>query len=147
MHIIDCAADSQRPAIRSLLRSAHLPVDDLDRAAIEFWTARHAGELVGVVGVERLDNYGLLRSLAVSAGRRGSGLGQALVRVAEEHARARGLAGLVLLTTTAATFFARRGYVVIPRADAPEAVKRSAEFASICPASAVCMEKSWSDAG
>ena len=59
----------------------------------------------------------------------------------------RGVADLVLLTTTAAPFFAKRGYTVIERRDAPAPVQHSAEFATICPASATCMLKRWSSIG
>jgi amino-acid N-acetyltransferase len=48
---------------------------------------------------------------------------------------------LVLLTQTAQSFFERLGYGVIDRALSPEAVRTSAEFRSLCPASAVCMTK------
>jgi amino-acid N-acetyltransferase len=57
-------------------------------------------------------------------------------------ARADGARQLVLLTETAQPFFVQLGYQVIERDDAPGEVKRSAEFASLCPASAVCMTKS-----
>jgi amino-acid N-acetyltransferase len=47
----------------------------------------------------------------------------------------------VLLTQTAEVFFANRGYRRIGRADAPQAVQASAEFRSLCPASAVAMSR------
>jgi amino-acid N-acetyltransferase len=47
----------------------------------------------------------------------------------------------VLLTQTAATYFAARGYAPIPRAQAPAAVQASAEFTSLCPPSSTCMVK------
>ena len=48
----------------------------------------------------------------------------------------------MLLTTTAASFFAKRGYRPLARDEAPAAVRATAEFRSICPASATCMGKS-----
>jgi N-acetylglutamate synthase-like GNAT family acetyltransferase len=47
----------------------------------------------------------------------------------------------VLLTETAETFFRRLGYTVIERDQAPSAVASSAEFRTLCPATAVCMTK------
>ena len=84
----------------------------------------------------------LLRSLAVRDGERGRGIGEQLVGAIEARAAMLGLQQLVLLTETAAPFFARRGYVAITRDLAPPAVQHSAEFRSICPASATCMIKS-----
>lgn len=131
----------ERVALRALLRGNALPVDDIDSAGIDFLVAVADDQVLGVVGLERFGDAGLLRSLAVSADRRGTGLGGALVRAVEEAARTQGLAQLVLLTQTAAPFFAARGYTVIERGAAPAAVRRSAEFASLCPASATCMAK------
>jgi amino-acid N-acetyltransferase len=44
-----------------------------------------------------------------------------------------------LLTTTAAPFFTRFGFTSAARDAAPAALRATAEFASLCPASAVCM--------
>jgi amino-acid N-acetyltransferase len=76
---------------------------------------------------------------------RNRGLGLRLVRRLELEAEASGLKCLVLLTQTAESFFARLGYSLIDRAAAPDSVKASAEFRSLCPASAVCMTKPLAD--
>ena len=55
-------------------------------------------------------------------------------------ARGRGRA-LVLLTLTAVSFFERQGYRVIDRRSVPDDVQATAEFKSLCPASAICMAK------
>lgn len=134
------AADAR--GIRTLLVDSGLPVDDLDSAAIAFFVASDDRRVDGVVGVEAFGGAGLLRSLAVAPAQRGSGLGRALVATAESYARdAAGLRELVLLTTTAAAFFEAHGYARIAREAAPPAVQASAEFRSICPASATCMHK------
>jgi len=44
-----------------------------------------------------------------------------------------------LLTTTAADYFAAFGFVPVERAAVPEPIRESAEFASLCPASAAVM--------
>jgi amino-acid N-acetyltransferase len=46
------------------------------------------------------------------------------------------------LTETAEGFFRGLGYHVIDRGYVIEELKQSAEFRSLCPASAVCMTKS-----
>lgn len=135
------ASHQDLASIRDLLAQARLPIDDIDDPAIAFVVAEATGAIGGVVGVQACGAAGLLRSLAVRDGLRGRGLGTALLRAAESLARARSLAPLVLLTQTAEPYFARHGYRVIERGAAPEAVRRSAEFRSICPASATCMAK------
>ncbi len=135
------ATRDDRPAIRGLLQDSGLPVGDLDTAVIEFLMVVDAATVVGVVGVERYDDTGLLRSLAVRSERRAHGIGARLVDALETHAASNGMRHLVLLTETAAPFFAPRGYVVIQRQHAPVAVHASAEFRLLCPASATCMIK------
>ncbi|HSD73828.1 MAG TPA: arsenic resistance N-acetyltransferase ArsN2 [Steroidobacteraceae bacterium] len=136
------AASADLPAIVALLGAASLPVADLESTSHpEFLVARRGRRVIGVVGLERFGDVGLLRSLAVSPGDRGRGLGLALTRALEQHAARSGLASLVLLTETARNFFEQQGYQVIARADAPQAVHASSEFRLLCPDSAVCMSK------
>ena len=139
---IQLAALSDRPIVRALLSDARLPVEDLDRAAqITFLIARSNGQPVGAIGLERYGNAGLLRSLVVAPEHRLLGLGHELVHALEQHARASGITDLVLLTETAETFFARLGYSAISRDQAPAAVTHSAEFRTLCAATAACMTK------
>ena len=102
---------------------------------------RDGGRLVGVVGVELYGSDGLLRSLAVAPAHRNSGLGATLVSNAETWAAEQGVEILYLLTTTAAQFFARRGYEAVPRSEAPDAIAATAQFSDICPASSTFMRK------
>jgi len=82
---------------------------------------------------------GLLRSLVVDAPRRGSGLGHTLTFDRIRLAKEQGVDALWLLTTTAAPFFARLGFVTVERARVPPALQASHEFATACPSSATCM--------
>ena len=123
--MIEAAGAGDRRSVEQLLAAAGLPTADL-----------------GAIGLERHGAAGLLRSLVVVPEQRGRGVGGALVDALERDARADGLDALVLLTQTAETFFARRGYVRIDRAAAPAAVRTSAEFTSLCPSSATTMLKS-----
>jgi len=142
MSTIRMASASDAAGIRALLLQSGLPVADLGTADIAFFVADGDAGPVGVVGIERYGSTGLLRSLAVAAEHRRTGLGEALLARAQAHAsEVAGIEELVLLTTTAADFFARRGYAVIARDAAPAGVQASAEFRSICPASATCMRK------
>ena len=108
-----CGADL--PAIVALLDRCALPTGDLDAPLLAgFCVAEGRTEsgpqLVGVIGLERLGDGALLRSLAVAAEQRGAGLAARLVDWSEAAARAQGAATAYLLTTTAADYFLRRGY-------------------------------------
>jgi amino-acid N-acetyltransferase len=140
---VQLAAAADRPAIRSLLTEARLPVADIDLANdLTFWIVRGAtGQTLGAIGLERRGAVGLLRSLIVAPEQRRLGLGHALVSAVERHATTAQIEQLVLLTETAEPFFRRLGYSVIDRDQAPAAVTSTAEFRSLCPATAVCMTK------
>ena len=136
------ATSTDLGAILALLTTAGLPVADLTADSLpEFLVARHGGNVIGVVGLERFGEIGLLRSLAVSTEHRRQGLGRALTRELEERAALSGIDSLVLLTETARDFFQRHGYQVIARTAAPASVQASSEFRTLCPESAVCMTK------
>jgi amino-acid N-acetyltransferase len=136
------AEAGERAAIEALLRAAGLPTADLaGRDDLRFWRVCDRGRVVGAIGLEPHGDVGLLRSLVVAPELRGRGLGVVLVDALEREARATGLGALVLLTQTAEAFFANRGYRRIDRAAVPAAVQASAEFRSLCPASAAAMIK------
>jgi len=141
------AHPSDLPEVVSLLAATKLPNRDLSPEAMRhFLTLRQRDRLLGVVGLEVYGGAGLLRSLAVAEEARGTGLGSRLVETLETHARGVGVETLYLLTTTAEAFFAARGYEVVPRERVPPRLAASPEFASLCPASAVCMRKPLADA-
>ncbi len=136
------AEASDQAAVLQLLQGAGLPTADLTSAAgLQFWVSETGGRLGGVIGLERFGTDALLRSLCVAPDYQRRGLGQELVTRLERDARAEGIERLVLLTETAEAFFRRLGYELIDRRYAPEEFKESAEFRSLCPASAACMTK------
>jgi amino-acid N-acetyltransferase len=133
------ATSADAPAIRSLLSAAGLPVADLDATRQLFIVATSNGQIEGCVGLERHGAAALLRSLAVREQRRGAGVGDALLARARELAVAQRAEALFLLTTSAEQFFARRGFITVDRAMVPADVAGSAQFAGLCPTSAICM--------
>src|SRR5687768_5188912 len=127
-------------AVVQLLAAAQLPTEDLTAAHCEhFFFAGSPTEPTGLVGLELLGDVALLRSLVVAADRRGTGQGAALLKHAEDQARAQGVRTLYLLTTTAESFFAKHGYQRVARESAPAAIRGTREFAGICPASSTLM--------
>ena len=140
----DCRIERHPPLARcrELLAECGLPVDDLTPAHVEsFLGCGERARPDGIVGLEIVGHDALLRSLAVTAAARGRGCGDALVAAAEAQARAAGVQCLYLLTTTAETYFAQRAYAPIERARVPAALRSTAEFASLCPDSAIVMYK------
>jgi amino-acid N-acetyltransferase len=123
-----------------LLAAAQLPTEDLTAGHCEhFFFSGSPSEPTGLVGLELFGNVALLRSLVVAPETRGTGQGAALLKHAENHARAEGVRTLYLLTTTAESFFAKHGYQRSARESAPAAIRATREFADICPASSAFM--------
>lgn len=140
---VRAARSEDLESVEALLVHAQLPVGGLrQHFPSSYLVAEEGGELIATIGLEPYAGSGLLRSLAVRANRRGSGVGRALVERGLEAARAQQLHDVYLLTQTAPEYFRRFGFFGYPRADAPDRIQRSPEFASICPASATCMR--WS---
>lgn len=129
-------------AFAGLLAGNGLPVSDLtDLLASDCLVASVEGRVAGAVGLQIFGRYALLRSLVVADDQRGHGLGGELVERIESLARERGVEQLFLLTTTAETFFTRRGYTSADRLAASEAIRNTQEFSSLCPASSAFMHK------
>ena len=142
MNIATIHARPPRTTAAALLDTADLPSADLTDGHMEhFFFCGSAEAPLGLVGIELCGASALLRSLVVKPDTRATGLGSALVERAEMHAREHGAKSMYLLTTTAASFFERRGYVAAPRDSAPAEIGATREFADICPASSAFMVK------
>jgi amino-acid N-acetyltransferase len=98
-----------------------------------------AASLVGMGGLEVHGRFALLRSLAVGAEHRRQGLASMICDRLEEDATHRGVSRVYLLTETAESFFAKRGYSVATRENAPAEITATEEFTTLCPDSAVLM--------
>lgn len=144
----DCRCVSLRHAgsgdhqeVAALLRSLELPTDGVADWLDRFWVAEHEGRVIGVAGMERYGNGGLLRSVAVAPDWRGSGIGRVLVERVLDEGRAEGIEEVYLLTMTAEHYFPRLGFDCVNREAVPAALRASAEFTDACPASAVVMRR------
>lgn len=135
------ADGSALPYVECLLEANGLPSSDVRSGPGRFYVAYDGEARVGVGGIETYGTDGLLRSVAVESGARGEGVGTAVCEALERAAREEGVERLYLLTTTAAGFFADRGYVETERSDVPEAVRRTSQFDDLCPEAAICMRK------
>jgi len=138
---IERATASDARAVEALLAAAGLPLDGAEEALARGVVARDGDRVVAAAAIERYGSAGLLRSVVVSADRRGTGVGRGIVEAAEALACGEGLTDLYLLTETAADWFRRLGYGVVARGDAAAAVGASIEFTTVCRDVGVAMRK------
>ncbi|QAT82726.1 Amino-acid acetyltransferase [Corallococcus coralloides] len=132
-------------AIQALLSSAGLPLQGVTEHLPHFHVAEQAGALLAVAGLEVYATGGLLRSVAVAEKVKGLGVGSNLVRRVLAQADEDRLPALYLLTTTAADYFPRFGFVRIDRGMLPPELNSSEELRGACPASAIVMRRSSSE--
>ena len=135
------AKPSDLPAISELLVNATLPTAGVAEHLETFVVLESGGAIVGVGGLEVHKSVALIRSLAVAPAHQGCGLATAICDHLEAEGASRGVKHLYLLTETAASFFAKRGYAAISRNGAPPEITSSQEFSEICPQSAVFMRR------
>ncbi len=132
--------------VRTLLDEAGLPVDDLGpEHLVDFLVAERSGtsqsETLGIIGLQRFNQVGLLRSLVVSEADRKSGLGRRLVSAVEANACCAGVNDLWLLTIDAERYFEGLGYRMMSRESAPDSIRNTEEFSGLCPDGAYLMRK------
>jgi amino-acid N-acetyltransferase len=128
-------------SISELLASNGLPSTDIAQHLQHFVVAKSRGEIVALAGIEVHAPDALLRSVCVRAAQRGQGLAARACELLEAHARNLGVTRFYLLTTTARGYFEQLGFEVCSRAVAPAAIRATAEFGSLCPATATCMTR------
>lgn len=129
-----------------LLDEAGLPIADLGPGhLVDFLVAERSGagqsETLGIIGLQRFNQVGLLRSLVVSQRDRKSGLGRRLVSAVEANASCAGVKALWLLTIDAERYFENLGYKMMSRESAPDTIRNTEEFSGLCPDGAYLMRK------
>ena len=128
--------------IIALLSACHLPTQDLSEDdAEQFQIACADGCIIGTIGYEPHGAYVLFRSLAVSAIKRGHGIGSALNKAMEQYCADAGYKTAYILTTTAENFARQEDYIKIRREDVPPVIQHTAQYSALCPCTAVCMYK------
>ncbi len=132
---------AEAEAARNALAAAGLPVDGIEGAHVALFEAIDSTR--ARVGFGALEGKGpdlLLRSIVIVPERRGQGLGAPLVHALERAAARRGAERLHLLTDTA-PFFETAGFGRADRMSAPQSIAATAEFSTLCPASAVYLTR------
>ena len=140
IQIAPASADDLRD-ILNLLTEVNLPHDGVAENLSAFLVARNReSRLVGTIGLERHGNTALLRSAAVAPEYQKGGVGSHLTEHLLRRAMNDGVEKVVLLTTTASEFFARRfGFCETPRDSFEEQLAGSSEWNLPRCSTAVCM--------
>lgn len=138
--ITNASADDLQ-AILDLLAQVQLPHDGVAENISDFFVARdESSRLIATIGLERHGDTALLRSAAVAPEYQGCGIGSRLTEHLLERATNNGLERVVLLTTTASEFFARRfGFCETSRTAFDKELAASSEWNLPRCSSAVCM--------
>jgi amino-acid N-acetyltransferase len=127
--------------ILDLLTQVQLPHDGVAENVSAFLVARdESSRLIATIGLERHGDTALLRSAAVTPEYQGCGIGSRLTENLLERAKNDGVERVVLLTSTASEFFARRfGFCETSRAVFDNELAGSSEWNLPRCSSAVCM--------
>jgi amino-acid N-acetyltransferase len=125
--------------ILNLLRANNLPFADVDLAKIKFILAEATDILIGCIGIEHYSSNGLLRSFAVDENYRNLGIGNKLLQYLMSFSKQIGVHNLHLLTVTAEKYFLLKSFIVENRNHAPESIKRTSEFSTLCSSTSTYM--------
>ena len=138
--ITEASRDDLRD-ILDLLSEVQLPHEGVAETLDTFLVARdESSRLIATIGLERQGNTGLLRSAAVAPEYQNCGIGSRLTEKLLEQATSNGVERVVLLTSTASEFFARRfGFCETSRAVFDKELAGSSEWNLPRCSSAVCM--------
>ena len=128
-------------AIKDILLSEKLPTPDIPSDLKNFYVATDNGFVIGCIGLEIYDNYGLLRSMAVKPEYRRMKIASELIKRIESLARQSGLRSIYLLTETTSGYFEKKGFTGTKREEVPTPLQQSSEFSHTCPQSAIAMVK------
>jgi amino-acid N-acetyltransferase len=132
----------ERGVMAKALAKANLPAADVDAPGRLFWRFHALDQVpLGYGGLEIHRRDALLRSVLTLPPARRAGVGRAIVAALEVEAAALACQRIWLLTSDTAEFFARLGYAEAAREEVPEAIRASAQWQTLCPASATVMTK------
>ena len=93
-----------------------MPGDELDAevaAGVAFWGYETGAELVGVMGIQAVEDVDLIRHAYVRPESQGSGVGGALIKHLRPLSRGRMLVGTWAAAEWAIRFYARHGFAAV----------------------------------
>ena len=115
--IVNAAAEAYRGVIPAdRWHEPYMPLEELEReiaAGVAFWGYEAGGELVGVIGVQPMDEVDLVRHAYVLPGHQGSGIGGALLEHVTGRSDQRILVGTWAAAEWAIRFYRRHGFELV----------------------------------
>ncbi|HEU0023290.1 MAG TPA: GNAT family N-acetyltransferase [Thermoleophilaceae bacterium] len=115
--IVNAAAEAYRGVIPAdRWHEPYMPPDELDgeiAAGVAFWGYEADGELVGVMGVQAMDDVDLIRHAYVSPGSQRHGVGGALLEHLARSTTRRVLVGTWAAADWAIRFYERNGFELL----------------------------------
>lgn len=140
---IESAKTSDLEDIYTLLKLVDLPIEGVKESIDHFLLLIRQidtkEEIIGCVGLEKYEQYALLRSAVVHPDHQGKKYGKQLTLAIVAYAKLIGVTQLYLLTETAEKFFEKMGFRKTERSEVPDIVKTSIEFVSLCDESSTVM--------
>ena len=117
LHIVNAAAEAYRGVIPAdRWHEPYMPAEELDgeiAAGVEFWGYESDGELIGVMGIQPLEEVDLIRHAYVRPGRQRGGVGGALLARLMDAATKPVLVGTWVAAEWAIAFYRRHGFVQV----------------------------------
>jgi GNAT superfamily N-acetyltransferase len=115
--IVNAAAEAYRGVIPAdRWHEPYMPLDELDAeiaAGVEFWGYEDGGELVGIMGLQRVGEFDLIRHAYVSPEHQGRGVGGALLEQLGRSTTRRMLVGTWAAAEWAIRFYRRHGFELV----------------------------------
>jgi len=139
--IIQPAKREDLNEIVNLLSDNNLPTIDIKENTVQLFVGLLNNKIIGIIGLEKYNGVGLLRSLAIKDTFKNQKFGERLVKQLLDFCSREKIEELYLLTTTAEKYFEKFGFQKTERFKIPETIKQTREFKDICPISAVVMCK------
>jgi GNAT superfamily N-acetyltransferase len=115
--IVNAAAEAYRGAIPAdRWREPYMPMDELEgeiAAGVAFWGYEDDGELVGIMGIQPVRDFDLIRHAYVAPGRQRRGVGGALLEHLADGRTRRMLVGTWAAAGWAIDFYRRHGFELL----------------------------------
>jgi GNAT superfamily N-acetyltransferase len=126
--IVNDAAEVYRGVIPAdRWHEPYMPANELDSelaAGVVFWGYEENGELLGIMGIQRVHDVDLIRHAYVSPARQRAGIGGALLERLAGSPRRRMLVGTWAEAEWAIRFYERHGFELLSREDGAELLRR-----------------------
>jgi GNAT superfamily N-acetyltransferase len=117
LEIVNAAAEAYRGVIPAdRWHDPYMPGSELDQelaAGVEFWGYENDGELIGVMGIQPVQDVNLIRHAYVKPGSQRLGIGGALIDHLMRRASRRVLVGTWAAAEWAIAFYRRHGFVQV----------------------------------